>query len=361
MARKYSNDIVKLQPVAAEVEIDTPMGPKVATIGKFGRSYFEITYRSQDLSAQSLEKLRKDIEKVEADFQTKKIVEKKRREVAKTPEEATLFTPAGRRVREVRDSKSFRGFKKVYVDEPAGFEEIKIRGVDQRSGNALVTMADGTNQPLSWGLGGRFARRTGYIGTGSVILRPLEQEERADILAANKAVERAEQRRVEVFLPSVNKVLDDAYGEDYQLVLDLAYDLEAGRFYAEHEGVRHWGADDREVLSGVLVALLREQGYLYRAERSGGEVEPLEGLLDLWTSQSVVRTPEEAQVYEDAQKAAADAKDVLSETVDQYLFDQSLVAIPQDEPEPEEPAEDAVSLPDVRAPHYDPEWDADNS
>ena len=109
-------------------EIDTPMGPKEVAYGSglYYRDTLSLTYRGQNVSASHLDKLRKRIQQIEDEFQAKKAADALRKEVAKNPEEAVLLTIVGANAR-------------TNTPERLVLEEIQVRGVDQRSGKALIT------------------------------------------------------------------------------------------------------------------------------------------------------------------------------------------------------------------------------
>jgi hypothetical protein len=251
-----SNDRVWVRYEKAEVTVDTPIGPRPFDYAHYGGGdLLEGKYRGQDVSGRDIPALRKQIEQIEDEFQAKKVLEDKRRAVAKHPEEAVLYLPAESALR----SRGGSGRR----PQPARFEEVQVRGIDQRSGAALVTRATGDREQHSWGGVDSFGRRS----RGSYLLRPLNEGERADLLALQKAIDKAEAWAKTLTPTSLGEAISD--GPKVQLWMH--FDQATGERWAEYDGITFRGNDARSVTFKVWVHLARQAGYRYFQEGDAAE------------------------------------------------------------------------------------------
>lgn len=327
-------DPITAKTVKQEVIIETPMGPKVFTYGNNFYSSGDTLrgdYRSQEVSGDNPERVLKDIAKIEAEFQTKKQRDEKRKAVAQAPEEAVLYIPGG--VEAVR-----RGYSYSEVKRKFALEEVQVRGVDLRSGNALITRADGSREQTRW----------------SVLLRPLSPEDRAEVIAANRRLREAAEEEQRTRGSSPGEVL-----AGLGIVLEVHLDPETFERYADYEGTIYRGADQRRVVSQVYAAALAQAGYHYGLSESEPQRLSEMAMGNHWSSRvdvytSCWQTEAEVLAHLEAQQRHAEADSLMKNVLEEYAFDKTLVMVPEDEPEK---PEDQVSVPAVQAPTEAPDWE----
>lgn len=351
-----SDDRVSFRHVKTEVTLDTPMGPKVFWYAPYsGSDRIEGQYRTQDVSGTDLPGLRKDIERIEAEYQAKKVREDKRRMVAKSPEQAVLYLPAQRVPVRVKDPAARRGYRTEYRSVPARFEEVQVRGIDMRSDKALVTRANGDREQHDWGGLDAWGRRR---VSGTYLLRPLNEGERADLMSLQRVLDQAE-AHLRTVAP---RNLGDVIGDGPEMEVWVHLDVATGERWAEVEGTTYRGESSRAVKSRVHVRLAEQAGYPYALD--DGSPVRLWVLCErqewLGTATSVFASEADVLAYLEAERVVEEAQEALYEVMDEAAFDRSLVMVPEDEPKPQEAAESPESVepkvPGVQAPSQQ-DWD----
>lgn len=288
---KSRRDAVEvILPQDRTVEFEGPKGPLKARVDS---SYFSTSYRGDVVQAATLETLTRMLRDFEETYQQQQAVAKSRKAQRLEPQPG-LFWMA-------------RGLKYT-------LEEIQVRGKDARSGEALITRADGVKETRPW----------------SHILRPLNDEERSDLLTAmNNAVKAGEAAKA-VEAPAADRVLADMAESEGPFQVEAAISPD-GIFFIEIDGSTLTAPSVRELRGKVEVYLLMRAGYAFTAPRMIALSD--EGLLPLTAerddylgSVSLYRTKEEY----DADLAAKEAHDAATQTVmatvRDYLFDPSLVS-----------------------------------
>ena len=326
------DDKISSRLVRREVEIETPMGLRTFTYGSWRGDSIEGKYRGQEVSEHSRERLLRAIEKIEEEFQSKQAKAAARKEVAKSPPEATLMIPGGYR-QVITDPGRMEGYRRVgqkykYVWESMVLEEIHVRGIDQRSGDALITRADGTREGSSWGPRKRWGKpdpdEVPRYSSGQAVLLPLEQTDRADLIAADRAIHRAQEA-----LKAVEPTTVGAFQETLEeITLEISYDPETDLRKATYDGQVFTATKQRGVEGKVMIHLLIQAGYTHMED--SGKAIPLEDVAkqgDLWISdhQDIYRSVEEIEVEIKAKAVVKEAEEVFRDIVTDLLFDKSLL------------------------------------
>lgn len=324
-------------------EIDTPMGPREVTYGQFAyyRDVLSMTYRSQNVLASHLDKLRKRIQQIEDEFQAKKAADALRKEVAKNPEEAVLLTIVGANAR-------------TNTPERLVLEEIQVRGVDQRSGKALITLADGSREQVSWGESRSYKRDVpdSYTG-GEAVLRPLEPEDYADIRAAYARVAEAQGVETQARGLTMEQILPSDGIPD----IEVSYDQATDERVAIYDGVTYRGRDNDHLAAQIWTVMLRAAGYGWEyGGKSDKKPSEINSEARFYGSNIYWKTREDIEAHRAAVKRVEEIKTVFHATVNDYLFDKTLVIPPEPAAEPTEVNENQVDLPNVHAPAKQ-DWD----
>lgn len=348
--RRHRSEAVQIASrERAVLTIDTPMGPKevayghereykadrfdnVAPYGK-GRDTFFLTYRSQELWGSDLANLVKQVEKIEAEFQAKKRVEKVRKEAASNPLPA-LYVPNPRQGRDRWGHERFE----------ARLEEVHVRGIDQRSGKALITRANGDKEQVS----------------GEFLVRDLDASDRADLMALYRAylarTREAEQAKAG---RSIRKVLKE---RGVEIDLTVRLDPETMQRVTEFQGEEIRGSEDEELIHQVLYRLVKDE-YPFVEGSKSDTIMPIGDLAytgryrgSLGPFTTVYPSME---AYE-AERAAVEAQDEAAEAIlaahKDLQFDLSQFQVQEPQEEPEQADEEQVQV-SVQASGYEPEWD----
>lgn len=253
------------------------------------------------------------IEKREAEYQAKQRVKRARAEAAKNPMPAVL----------------------VLGD---GLGDVGVRGIDQRTGKALITMPDGSKAQVS----------------KDRLLRELDRDERLDVLRAQQALAQAQQARADV--GAAKHVVDALKEAEVKVDLIMHYDRNTDERWTEALGRVYRGRNDAAVERQITVdALLRFTEYRF-AESSGGPPAPLDehdGRLSSYTD--LYRTVAEWEAEQAADEVVAEKKAALLALTEEYRFDLTLFA--EVAKEPDQPVDNEISIGGVRAPQSVPDWE----
>jgi hypothetical protein len=354
--RNRFNSVQIVSRERAVLTIDTPMGPKevaygherehrpdplgrVTPYGK-GRDIFTLTYRGEEAWSESLDGIRKQVEKIEDEFQAKKRVEKVRKEAAKTPLPAVLAQTPGA-ARKFGRGSGFDG----------GLQDVHVRGIDQRSGKALITLADGTKDQVS----------------PELLLRDIDDSDRADLMALYRAFIARQKERLQVESEEITSISKAVEGAEVDLSVRL--DPETMERVAEYEGEELRARNDDGLLSQVYVRLV-EGEWPYVEDKSRDRVvvpirERLAQVLSaegshvanrLPTYSTLYKRPEGAARVKAAREAEEDAVEAILAAHKDLEFDLTQFVIPEPKDEPDEqPDEDRITI-TQHAPDYEPEF-----
>lgn len=276
-----SSKVVIDRHVPVTFTIDSPMGPVEVTYGSryirdtAGSDQFFARYRSVDIAENRVEGLRSYIDRIEADFQEKKRLAAARKKIQADPIAA------------------------VYRNT---LEPISVRGTDQRNGTILVTLADGTKTSLS----------------PDDVLRPLEDHERADLLALQRAIERAHQA-----VPSTIRA-EEAVADAPDIDLEVHYDVATGERVTTYDGKEYRGKDARDLEAQVWRDLLAARGYTL-VEGLDGKVAPLAEADWFRGYRDVFKTQAEVDALDAAEQAWNEAKQALRDALAEYVMDLSFL------------------------------------
>lgn len=300
--------------------IHTPMGPKEVLFGKWNKT-FTVEYRSEEAKADSLPSLMKQITRIESEHQVKAARDTKRRQVAKTPQEAILLTGG------------------QYPVRSEGYEEVKVRGFDLRSGYALVVRANGDKDQASW----------------VHLLNPLDDSDLQDLLTLQRKVREAEAAVKEWEPKSAGEAL-----KPLKVDLRLHFDPESRVVWTEHDGRRYEvSAEDDDItrtLEGrVLARILMDAGYeFYDSQRNRRPTwTRLTEESVVWQYYGVIKDQADLDALLNTERILKGAEHALGTFVEEFAFDKSLVMV-QDDPEPQSDEPQVVS---VRAPEGSGDWE----
>lgn len=300
---RYTYLLCKVE--AEPFEIETPMGPKSVTVDS--RGSFSLRYRSEDLVSYDLERLRQEIQRAEAEYQNKKARGDLRKQMEKDSVEAVLYVPVHTRNGNVIGSSVWtKRYEQIAV--PMHLEQVTVRGIDQRSNQALITREDGSRESASW----------------QRLLKPLTESDAADIMAAQKAGDRAREQVEKTKPLNVSRAIVLTHGNEYLVDVTVGYDAESGLFCAEHKGHALTGKDQKEIESLVHAIEAYDLGYRFVDE--GREVHAIEpGVSQISSYADLYHTRAEYEAKLAAEQEAKRTAQVLKDTLLEYAFDRSMI------------------------------------
>lgn len=333
-SRRYGNPL-KIKPARdTKVTLETPMGPKEFTWDY--NDSIKGVYRGEEVFCTDPEAVMKRIAAIEEEFQTKKIEVAKRKEVAKTPVPAFFVTVLANKV-SLYSNPTDAEFRKP-------FEEVLVRGVDQRSGNALIIREDGSKESVHW----------------RHLVRDMDDSDLADLRALVKhwgdALAAAKSVKEELLVRSED-LLADALGlDDAQAVqtIEATLDLETFERVVTWDGQEFRGKSLRDLEEKVNGWIVNSLGYTRTYSfylRSKSESKPtLDGIS---YSTQVARTEADIEKIAAADDEIVQAEQALIKAVEEEAFDKSLVMVQPDAPEPQEREAD---VPAIQAPGYEEDF-----
>lgn len=330
-------DAVLITTEKIEVELETPIGPRTFTWGGMYGEHYSGTYRGESVMGSTIEKLQKNIARVEEEFQVKAARDKKRKEVAKTPEPAIYAVVIDRDKRwSVLDE---AGRTQAHL---RAFEAVTVRGVDLRSKKALIVRANGDKEQV------RF----------DVLMRDLDDSTLNDFHSLYQQYQAA-------FLTNEQSPLAVSSTQVLRTFLDAPLDLEAKRdlvrerVVTTYRGREFVASDTRSLKTQIERWILHEAGYEYeikslffRGSHSSAFNRVIEGEGSLGL---VVCTQQEAHRVVELEEAVEARLQAIKEAVSEEAFDRSLVEVPEDVEE--QPAnEESVTLPNIQAPQHEEDF-----
>lgn len=353
----YASDPIYTRPVKQVITVETPMGPKEFEYGRYIRGdMLTGTYRSQDVSGSTVASLLVSIQRIEDEFLTTKKRDAKRKEVAKNPVTAHLVIYSG--------DVDFKARRKD-GKRPIRFEieEVKVRGIDLRSGGLMITRANGDKETVE--------RRS-----TSVLVNYLDGGDYEDVVAAWRHYQPlaetvpAERSAQEVFSEILGITETKGSFTTHsktvnQIEVEVHFDPETSERVATYDGQTFRAKDARAIDEAITSYVLNQYGWTLTSGRSfgNGAGEVVGPHKSLSSFDTVWRSMEDYQAYADAKQAAKDALATFEGLLKDHSFDRSLVEVPADEPEPDvdllvnSQTGDLIEVPHIQAPDYEPEWE----
>lgn len=329
--RDAGNPIIVAARVARSFILDTDAGPVVVTYGKRDaghriRDTFQARHRSTDLSSSTLAHLREQIAQTEAAYLDKREQAKVRSAVALDPIPAYLLDPSARPILRHRHGS---------IPPAAAPERVNVRGIDQRSGDLLITRENGDKESVP----------------ASRLLRDLDRDELRDIVVAT-----GDYRGTLNALNSHGAKLTDALaGVQVDLVVDI--DPDTGERLTVHEGRTIRGATEDNLVLAVTKEKLHAAGYEH-VITSTTSVETIAAQDSTFALKSgLLRDQAAADAFARDVTRVAHATEKLKALIEDYAFDATLVTGQQATAAPAPQAEDQPTVPRIAAPTVEPDWE----
>ncbi len=304
----------------ATVTIESPTGPLTLTYGSVSNGYardaWETRFRSTDIARRSIDAVRAEVARIEAEHQAAKAIKKIRDEAAKNPLPAVLLPAAGPR--------------DVPTENP---RRVHVRGIDQRNGYALVVDVDG-----AW-----------FSAPPTRVLRDLDDDDVNTIIRLLRDARAA--HKTAKMMPS-NYLSHVFAAHAVRIDLTIHVDVNTSERVTSVGDQEFRGTDRTDVECKVYAAVAKELGY--RCDQHG---DPLGDALPSYAQ--VFKTPEDAYEWRATEAAAGMARGHYEAHIQDadLLFDLSLFSgLTATAPEAPTTDEEVITV-HTKAPDVVPEWD----
>jgi hypothetical protein len=279
---------VEVEPTTIEVQHDG----KAVAVEVDSRGYFRVRYRTEGLLLGDLEGLRKQMSRLDDDAAAKRERSKALKAAAANP------IPA------------------LFGD---GLEPVLVRGIDARSGHALLVREDGS----------KGSSGSSRYQQGEGLYRLLSPAERGRFVEARQDHQDAQATLAE-------HEPKDRYDVSRQDVSIAAFwDAEQGDFHASHDGTEFRAARVDDILSQVIVHECRKQFPYALVDDQVALTRTVDDAAFRFGNLKLFLRAEEVAAYRDAMAVAQAASATFEAVKAEYVFDLAQVGGSPGEEEPD--------------------------
>lgn len=270
---------------------------------------FRGSYRNEGVGSGDLDAIRKSIELIETERSQKRERSRRLKEAAEQPEPALLYRSGSVEARN-RRRHAVRG---AGADVAATLEPIHVRGVDQRSGLALIIRESGAKESMTWDL---ITRQLAGVEKKK-LLDLAEKEQRAAKEIPNPVT-------VKDVLPSIKPVEASATWDADREVWAVKYGRE------ELVAPSGYGARDRLEVLILARLIVKQTPYKFTDTSSRGTLRPI-GLVEYLSDEygrlssydNLYKSAAEVHAFDNAMKAARRAEEKREAFLKTLLIDRS--------------------------------------